>query len=244
MKSKKGIIIAVVIWILIWEVLAKFIGNEIYLPQPLEVLKKILKICTEENFVMNISKTLITSIISFSLAIILSVIIGVCSSLNKYVYNFIYPLVAILKSIPTIIVILIALIWLDKEYVSFLVGIMIVFPLLYELVVKSIIDTDVAILEMTKIYKIKLYDKIKTIYYPQIQREILNMGSSSFSLVLKLIIASEVYSQPSYGIGALVQGAKINFDMVGIFAWTVIIILISIFVDILFKIMHKSLKRV
>ncbi|MGL4760923.1 MAG: ABC transporter permease [Sarcina sp.] len=235
MKNKQNIIISVFIWVLIWKVGAVFIGNEIYLPEPFKVFKEVIEICSSENFLLNIARTLLISTTSFTLSVILSVIIGVCSSTNKYVYNFIYPIVSVLKSIPTIIVILIVLIWFDKEYVSFLTGFIVIFPLLYELVIKSITDTDSNLIEMTKFYKIKNIDKVKSIYLPQIYRNILNMGSSSLGLVLKLVIASEVYSQPSYGIGALVQNAKVNFDMVGIFAWVVIIILISILVDIIFK---------
>ena len=64
---------------------------------------------------------------------------------------------------------------------------------------------------------------------------------STFSLAFKVVIAGEVHGQPKYGIGAAVQIEKVNFNTVKIFAWIVIIALISILFEYINK---KLLKRV
>lgn len=243
MKSKKQIIISILLWIFIWETLARIINNDIYLPRVMEVFKSIISLIIDGDFIINIASTTISAIISFILAIIISVNIGVCASVNKYVYNFIYPLIALLKSIPTIIFILIALIWFDKSYVSFLVGFVIIFPLLYEGVIASITSIDKKIMKMAIVYRLSLYRILKNIYMPAIIRDILQRSKANMSLVLKLVIASEVYSQPKFGIGALVQSAKINFNMDEIFAWIIIIIVICALIDVCLKGINLYLKR-
>lgn len=243
MKSKKLVVVSIFIWILIWSILSTIIDNDIYLPKINDVFESLYNIIRDENFIKNVLRTTVSAIFSFTVAIIISVMIGVCASANKYVYNFVYPLVSLLKSIPTIIFILVALIWFKKEYVSLLVGFVIVFPLLYEGVISSILNVDKNLINMAKAYKFNFKVILRNIYMPSILKGISDRSCSSIALVLKLVIASEVYSQPKYGIGALVQSSKMNFNMDEIFAWIIIIILISIFIDIACKAINNYLKR-
>lgn len=58
-----------------------------------------------------------------------------------------------------------------------------------------------------------------------------SIATSTFSLVLKVVIAGEVYGQPVYSIGTAIQGAKINFNTAGIFAWIIIVALLCYISD-------------
>ncbi|MDU2663168.1 MAG: ABC transporter permease, partial [Clostridioides difficile] len=52
-------------------------------------------------------------------------------------------------------------------------------------------------------------------------------------------IAGEVYSQPTYGIGTMIQTEKINFNTSGIFAWIIIVLLISAILQIAQKFLAR-----
>ena len=55
--------------------------------------------------------------------------------------------------------------------------------------------------------------------------------TSTFFLVLKVVIEGEVYGQPLYGIGTAIQGEKINFNTSGIFAWIIIVAILCYITD-------------
>ncbi|MER3123682.1 hypothetical protein ABQG71_21320, partial [Bacillus altitudinis] len=76
-------------------------------------------------------------------------------------------------------------------------------------------------------------DKIIKIYLPSIKFRLATIIVSTMSLGLKVVIAGEVYGQPDYGIGSMIQLEKVNFNTPGIFAWLIIVIIISGTLEIL-----------
>ena len=107
-----------------------------------------------------------------------------------------------------------------------------VFPVLYDAVLGSINNLDKSILEMANLYKVRKIDKILKIYLPAIKFSLISILSSTISLAFKIVIAGEVYGQPLYGIGAMIQNEKVNFNTRASFAWmiiTVIILLVESF---------------
>jgi NitT/TauT family transport system permease protein len=149
------------------------------------------------------------------------------------VRNFFKPLNTLANSIPMMILILLALIWFDKNNAPFIVGFMITFPILYENILGSMVELDKSLIEIANVYKVSLKDKIIKIYFPAIKFRLTPIIASTISLALKVVIAGEVYGQPSYGIGTMIQVEKINFNTSGIFAWLIIIVLISVFINII-----------
>ena len=240
-NNKKQILLSTIVLLVIWEILAIKINKDIYLPRIEDVILSMVNIIKEPNFFKNSLSSLYRTLISFSSALILSIVLGVLSYMYPFFKNLLKPFNAIGKTIPTMILILLALIWFNKDKAPFIVGFAIVFPILYEGIYNALEDIDKKILDMCKVYKVSKKEKIKRIYIPVIKFYVMSILISTFSLAFKVVIAGEVHGQPKYGIGTSVQIEKINFNTVGIFAWIVIIALISILFEYINK---KLLKRV
>lgn len=242
-KNQKIIFISLLVLIGIWILLSNKINNSIYLPKVSEILKEIFKIVKEKYFLLNICNSLLRGFISFIMALVIAIILGIISGFNKFIYNFLYPINSILKSIPTIAFILIALIWLNKNYAPYLIGFIMAFPVLYECTINSIINENKDLIEMAETFRVKFIYKLLNIYIPKIIINISSIATSTFSLVLKVVIAGEVYGQPLYGIGTAIQGEKINFNTAGIFAWIVIVAILCYITDkVIIYVLNKSIK--
>ena len=242
-NKKSQIFLGIIVLLLIWELAAIKINKDIYLPRIEDVLFSIKEILKGPEFIKNSLSTLCRTLVSFTGALILSVILGVLSFMYPFFRNFLTPFNAIGKTIPTMILVLLALIWFDKDKAPFVVGFAIVFPILYEGIFNSLKDIDKKILDMCRIYKVSQREKIKKIYIPVIKFHIMGILISTFSLAFKVVIAGEVHGQPKYGIGAAVQIEKVNFNTVRIFAWIVIIAFISILFEYANKCLQKRIYR-
>lgn len=231
MKDNKIIFISIVIILGGWIVLSNKINNPIYLPKINEICEETLNIISEKKFLFNIGTSLLRAVISFFLALVFSIILGILSGFNKFIYNFLYPINSIIKSIPTIAFILIALIWVNKNYAPYLIGIIIAFPILYETTINTILNGNSDLNEMLECFRINLFDKILNVQIQSIIISVSSIATSTFSLVLKVVIAGEVYGQPIYGIGTAIQGEKINFNTAGIFGWIIIVAFICYLSD-------------
>ena len=143
------------------------------------------------------------------------------------------PFNALIQSIPNMVLIVLALIWFDKNNAPYIVGFCVVFPILYDSVLGSMTAIDKDIIEMANIYKVSTIDKILKIYIPSIVFRLVPIMISTLSLGFKVVIAGEVHGQPKYGIGTMVQIEKINFNTSGIFAWLVVILIISLILELM-----------
>ncbi|GAA0226960.1 ABC transporter permease [Metaclostridioides mangenotii] len=242
-KNRSQVFIATILLIAIWEIAAKIIDNSIYLPTVETVVSNLGVIVRQEDFFLNIYYSMYRTVVSFFIALILALITGVLSSFNSLIKNMLKPINALATSIPTMILVVLSLIWFDKNNAPYIVGIFIVFPLLYDAVISSIGGVDKNIVEMAKVYKVNKLEIIRKIYFPAIKFQILGMFISSFSLAFKVVIAGEVHGQPEYGIGTVIQYEKMNFNTEAIFAWIVIIALISFALERIQTFSRKSLFR-
>lgn len=244
MKDRRLISISLLVLVVIWVFLSNIIDNPIYLPKVREIGISMLEIIKEPDFGKNIINSLVRGFESFTIAIILAFVLGLFSSFSKIIYNFLYPINLVLKSIPTIAFIVITLIWLNKDYSPLLIGTIIAFPLFYEIVQNSILNIDKNLLDMCNVYKVKWKEKLIQIYIPNIFFNIFIILPSTLSLILKVVIAAEVYGQPKYGIGSAIQVAKINFDTTSIFAWIIIVAIISFSIDVLLKPLNNMIFKI
>lgn len=242
-KNRSQRLMACLVLLILWEIVAIKINNNIYLPKIEEVLVSMGDIIWSPDFVQNVVSSLYRTLISFSIALVLAIILGVLSKQYPFFKNFLSPLNAIGKTIPTMVLVVLALIWFDKDKAPFVVGVAIVFPILYEGIINSLNGIDVKIVEMCEIYRVSTVEKVKKIYIPVIFFYIINIIISTFSLAFKVVVAGEVHGQPRYGIGSAIQLSKMNFDTTSIFAWIVLIAIISVFFEWINKIILNRINK-
>lgn len=242
-KSRKQSFIGLLIFLLFWEIAAYKINNDIYLPKLEDILNSMAVIFQSKDFINNILSSLYRSIISYFAAIILAVILGVLSLMYPLFKNLLKPLHSITKTIPTMVLVVLTLVWFDKDKTPYIVGFAIVFPILYDGIINSINSIDNKLLEMCTIYNVSKKEKIKKIYVKAIKYYIVGALMSTFSLAFKVVVAGEVHGQPKYGIGSAVQISKVNFDTVAIFAWIIIIALLSIIFELVNKLLERKVYR-
>ena len=159
---------------------------------------------------------------------------------SKFIYNFLYPITVFLKAIPTMAFIVLLLIWTSKDFAPTIIGIVISFPIFYEATLNSLLNIDEGLLHMVRVYRVSRSDKLRFVIMPVIYIEIKKILTSTISLIFKVVISGEVYSQPQYGIGSNIQFEKIQLNTAAVIAWMIIIALIVCIFDF---IMDKSFNK-
>lgn len=238
-KNKMQVTISCIILLFLWQIIALKINNDIYLPTLGQVFLSIKEIILEEGFILNVFSTISRCIVSFVIALVTAFILGIISYSFNIFKNFLTPITSLASSIPNMVLIVLTLIWFNKESAPYIVVFIMVFPVLYDAVLGSMKNIDKGILEMASLYKISKKDKIFKIYLPSIKFSLLSILSSTISLGFKIVIAGEVYGQPVYGIGAMIQSEKVNFNTTAIFAWIIIIVIISSLLNLIEKLLLR-----
>lgn len=242
-KSKIYTLISCLFFIILWQVIAVITNNDIYIPKLQQVSEAFKDIYMEQNFWKAIFSSFYRTIISYILALAFSMILGILGAVYPFFRYLMQPLNSFAKTVPTMVLVVLLLVWFDKDITPFAVGFAIIFPVLYEGVRNSLMQIDKKLIDMTKIYEVSLVDKIKKIYIPVMKFYFMSIFVSTFSLTFKVVITGEVYGQPKFGIGSQIQLEKVNFNVSGIFAWIVIIVFISIVLELINKLLNKKIYR-
>ncbi|AGX42285.1 ABC transporter permease [Clostridium saccharobutylicum] len=242
-KSRVYILISCLFFIALWQVSAIIIDNDIYIPRIQQVIKSIVEIVNEPDFFKIVLSSFYRTAISYILALGCSMILGVLSVVYPFFKYLLSPLNSFVKTIPTMVLVVLALVWFTKDSAPFVVGFAITFPILYEGVRNSIMQIDKKLIDMTEIYEVELIDKIKKIYFPVMKFYFMSIFVSTFSLTFKVVIAGEIHGQPKFGIGTHIQLEKVNFNVSGIFAWIIIIMFISLIFELINRFLQKKIYR-
>lgn len=223
----------------IWILLSRIINNEVIVPSIKSTIISFIEIVKGPNFLNIIKHTLFRTLAGFLISLFLSLVTGILSSISKSVYSLMIPILKCLNGIPTIAIIVLALIWLNHEFVPMFVGFIMIFPVLYETIINSILNVNQDIIQMAYLYKVNKLSILKNIYVPNIIHNLSAIFNSILGINLKMIIAGEVLAQPEYGIGSSLQLQRIYLNTSGVFAWIIIILIISEG----FSYMGKGLKK-
>lgn len=241
--KSKYTLISCVLFIIIWECIAVFINNDIYLPRIECIFGEVINLFKDKKFYMYVSSSFSRTVISYLCALVLSIFLGILTSVYPFFRYLITPINSFIKTIPTLVLVVLALVWFDKDKAPFVVGFAIIFPILYEGIQNSLCKIDGRIMEMASIYEVSIFDKLTKIYIPTIKFYLMNIFVSTLSLTFKVVIAGEVHGQPKYGIGSQIQMEKVNFNTTGIFAWIIIIVLISLIFEFINTRLNKMTYR-
>jgi len=222
-------------WVCIWEVSHRVIGRDIYVPSPFSVLVTLRELIVQPVFWKTIVFSIYRVLIGLGWSILVGITVGTICSINSYLYDLIHPLIIIIKSTPVLSFIIIALIWLSSSNVPIFICFLMCFPIIWTNVVAGIRNVDVKLLQMARIYGVSRFNIVKKIYLPSIKPYLTAACLTSLGLGWKVSVAAEVLSHPRNAIGSQLYGAKVYLDSSGVFAWTFVVIVLSVIFENVFN---------
>lgn len=239
-KNRLYTILSILLILLTWEILSRFVVSEMILPSPEKTILKTLTLFIQKNFLLNVSITILRGLLGFAISLLLGLVLGIIAGINKSFHAFLTPILVTIRSTPVISIILLALIWLNVDKVPIFIGFLTMFPFICTNIMEGINNVDVNLLRMTHIYRIPRAKVVSDVYLPSIMPYLFSGISSAMGFGWRAIIIGEVLSQPEWGIGTQMQSAQTYLIVEEVIAWTVIAIIISyLFEKIIRSIQNK-----
>lgn len=236
-------LIALAIILVVWIVASAIKNNPLVLPMPGTVLEKFFTLGGEQAFWKSVGATVLRSLIAFIISFVLALSLAVLSGLFKNLDRIISPIVAFLRAAPTVAVILIIYAFMTTDVMTVVVGFLIAFPIMYSSFFSAIKGIDENLLQMAKIYKVSPVSKIFNIFILSISENIFDTSKSTLSLTIKVVIAAEILTSVSPGIGGKIQVAYASFEIEYLLAWTLMAIALSFASEIFVAILKKIFIR-
>lgn len=231
------------IWLAVWQFASMKIGHEILLVSPFRVLQCLDGLVWKSDFWKSIAFSFGRIVLGFSLAVILGILFAAISYCFKRFRELLALPIAVIKSTPVASFIILALIWIPSRNLSVFISFLMVLPILYTNVLTGMEKMDAKLLEMSVIYQVPFAKRLRYIYISQILPYFQSACAVALGMCWKAGVAAEIIGIPKGSIGERLYQAKIYLNTPELFAWTVVIIVISVLFEKVFLTVIKSLVR-
>lgn len=238
---------AVVIALAVWQAGAMLLGESLLLVTPIDVIKRLFTLLPEQDFISAAGFSFLRIVSGFLMALITGAILSALAGKFHIVEVMLRPFIVTIKSVPVASFIILCLIWLNSKSLSIFISFLMVLPIVYTNLLQGIRSTDPKMLEMAGIFSVGWLKRLKYIYLPQIKPYLISACSVAIGLAWKSGIAAEVIGIPDGSIGEKLYEAKVYLSTGDLFAWTVVIVILSIIFEKLFlkllKILFAGLEK-
>ena len=220
-------VLAAAFWIAVWQLASMWLGQEILLASPVSVIKKLGELIVTYDFWKSVGFSFGRIVLGFLLALVTGCILAVVAYRFSFAAVLFGPLITVIKSTPVASFIILCLIWIPSRNLSVFISFLMVLPVVYTNILQGIRQTDRKLLEMADVFGVGMGKRICYIYISQILPYLLTACTLGLGLCWKAGVAAEVIGVPSGSIGEKLYHAKVYLNTPDLFAWTIVIIVIS-----------------
>lgn len=222
---------AVVFWLVVWQLASVLINRNSLLTllvSPVDVLLRLSQLMMTAAFWASIRFSLLRIAAGFLMAAALGIFLAAISAKYRWARELLTPAMLAIKTIPVASFIILALILFSSRNLAVLISFLMVLPIIYTNVLAGIQAADSELLEMGKVFRMSPWRMVRYLYIPQVMPFFRSACAIGLGLCWKSGIAAEVIGIPEGSIGEHLQQAKIYLDTPDLFAWTLVIVAVSV----------------
>ena len=218
-------------WLAVWQLGSVAVGQEILLASPAAVSKALGRLATAGLFWSSIAGSFGRISLGFLLALVFGRALAAASHRFPLLETLVRPLMTGIKSTPVASFVILALVWIKARNLSVFIAFLMAFPIAYTNLLEGLSAVDSKLLEMAKVFRVGKLRQLLYLYLSQLWPFLVSAASLSLGLSWKSGVAAEVIGLPRDSIGEQLYQAKIFLATDELFAWTLVVILISMAVE-------------
>jgi NitT/TauT family transport system permease protein len=138
------------------------------------------------------------------------------------------PAIRVVRATPVVCFILLVYLWVARAHIPGIISALMVLPVMWGNLDTGLRATDPKLLELAKAYRFDRWKTVRLIYLPSLRPYGLSGLMTATGLAWKSGVAAEVICPPKYAIGTQISHAKTALETPELFAWTVVIIALSL----------------
>lgn len=222
--KKTGIIL---LWLLVWQLLALAVDNPILLATPLQALLALAEAVKDIVFWQTAGCSLLRIGAGFFAGFAAAMTLAALAFRFRLLEEALAPLMSMLKAVPVASFVVLLLIWWGSGLLAVAVCFLVVLPTLYINALEGLKNADNKLVEMAAVFRMPLRTRFFYIYRPSLRPFLTGGLKLALGMCWKSGVAAELIGTPSFSIGERLYLSKIYLDTAGVFAWTAVVLLLS-----------------
>ena len=229
-------------WVGGWQLATVIVNQNLLLASPGGVVARLAELVITTDFWGTVGHTFVRIAAGFLVAALAGVVGAALAATAQIIDALVTPLVTVIRSAPVVSFIILVLMWADSGQLAFIISFLMVLPIIYTTVLEGIRHRDRALLDVATVFRVPLLRRLPAIDIPAVLPFFIAGCRIGVGFAWKSGIAAEVIGLPQGSIGEKLYQAKIFLSTADLFAWTVVIVLISFGFERLVVLLLKHLQ--
>lgn len=214
-----------------WQLLSWQMAQPQLIPSFPDLVRALLRLVYTPGFLVSIGTTCLRACVGLLLSLAAASITAFLLNRSEGIRLLFMPWLSLLRSVPVISFILLALIFLNPEMIPLLIAFLTMYPLLTENLLKGLMNRRDSWKILARQFHLNAWNRLFQINYPQLKPYLFSGLASAVGFGWRAIIMGEVLSQCVDGIGKRMKEAQVFIDVPELIAWTLVAIVLSWLTD-------------
>lgn len=214
-----------------WQLLSWQMAQPQLIPSFPDLMRALLRLVYSPGFLVSIGTTCLRACAGLLLSLVAASITAFLLNRSEGIRLLFMPWLSLLRSVPVISFILLALIFLNPEMIPLLIAFLTMYPLLTENLLKGLMNRRDSWKMLARQFHLNAWNCLFQINYPQLKPYLFSGLASAVGFGWRAIIMGEVLSQCVDGIGKRMKEAQVFIDVPELIAWTLVAIVLSWLTD-------------
>ena len=220
-----------VFWLAVWWLLALIVGKELLIPSPPLVVRTLLELVVTGAFWRYTALTLLRITLGLLLGIVLGILTALLTNRLSLLHALLAPAVRVVRATPVASFIILVLLWVANGRVPVVISALVVLPVIWESTAAGFRSVDRDLLEFARAYRLTRWDTWRRIVIPSMLPQLAAAVCTAIGLAWKSGVAAEVLCLPKAAVGTQVYFSKLYLDTPALFAWTLVVVALSLTVE-------------
>lgn len=214
-----------------WQLLSWQMAQPQLIPSFPDLIRALFRLVYSPGFLVSIGTTCLRACVGLLLSLAAASITAFLLNRSEGIRLLFMPWLSLLRSVPVISFILLALIFLNPEMIPLLIAFLTMYPLLTENLLKGLMNRRDSWKMLARQFHLNAWNRLFQINYPQLKPYLFSGLASAVGFGWRAIIMGEVLSQCVDGIGKRMKEAQVFIDVPELIAWTLVAIVLSWLTD-------------
>lgn len=224
-------IAAIFVAILLWQLLAMKLDQKLLLATPVDVAKTLGVLVKSQEFYSAIAYSMGRILIGLLIGAAVGIACALLAGRWHFMEVLFWPYFSAMKATPVASIVILCLVWLSGRRLSVFIVFLVVTPVIYTNILAGIKNLDLKMKDMARVFGINGLRRLLYVYLPELKTYIIAAFALATGMAFKAGIAAEVIGTPQGSVGKMLYNAKVYLETPELFAWTLVIIVLSVVVE-------------
>ena len=223
-------IASILIFFGLWQISSYFMQVDL-LPGPKDVILKIIEESENNEIIFHTVITLKRVVLSFIIAMFIGTFFGIYMGRNQRLNSFLDDWLILGLNVPALVIIILCYVWFGLNEVAAILAVSLnKIPMVAVIMREGARSIEKDYVDVAKFYKISQKNFFFKVILPQLFPYLLSSARSGLSLIWKIVLVVELLGRSNV-VGFKLFGFFQFFDISGILAYTLVFVLLIIFVE-------------